>query len=44
MDIRWGVQGSLLMKQKKKEKNYAVFYFAGKRIFFYIYDVITWEK
>jgi hypothetical protein len=29
------------MKQKKKEKNYAVFYFTGKKIFFYIYDVIT---
>jgi len=39
-----GVKGQLLMKLKKKEKNYAVFYFAGKRFFFYIYDVITWEK
>jgi hypothetical protein len=35
-----------LVKLKKKEKNYAVFYyFAGKRnIFIYIYDVITWGK
>jgi hypothetical protein len=33
-----------LMKQKKKGRNCAVFCFAGKRIFFYIYDVITWEK
>jgi len=24
----------------KEEKSYDVFYFAGKRIFFYIYDVI----
>jgi hypothetical protein len=32
------------MKQKKKAKIYAVFCFAGKRFFFYIYDVITWEK
>jgi hypothetical protein len=40
-----GVYGfSSLMKQKKKAKNYAVFCFAGKRIFLYIYDVITWEK
>ena len=34
---------SPLMKRKKKWKNYAVFDFAGKRFFFYIYDVITWE-
>jgi hypothetical protein len=40
-----GVYGfSSLMKQKIKAKNYAVFCFAGKRFFFYIYDVITWEK
>jgi len=33
------------MKQKIKGKNYAVFCFARKRkIFFYLYDVITWEK
>ncbi len=32
-----------LMKQKKGEK-YAVFSFAGKRFFIYIYDVMTWEK
>ena len=32
------------MKYKKKEKSYAVFYFAGERFCFYIYDVITWEK
>ena len=37
-----GVYGfSSLMKQNKKAKNYAVFCFAGKRFFFYIYDVIT---
>jgi hypothetical protein len=35
---------SSIVKQKKKEKIYAVFYFTGKRFFFYIYDVITWEK
>jgi hypothetical protein len=29
------------MKQKQKGKNYAVFCFAGKRFFFYVYDVIT---
>jgi hypothetical protein len=34
---------SSLMKQNKKGKNCAVFCFAGKRFFFYIYDVITWE-
>jgi hypothetical protein len=28
---------SSLVKQKKKEKNYAVFYFTGKRIFFVLY-------
>ncbi len=32
------------MKQKIKGKNYAVFCFAGIRIFFYIYDVITWGE
>jgi hypothetical protein len=44
MHIR-GVYGfSSLMKQNKKAKIYAVFCFAGKRkLFFYIYDVITWE-
>jgi hypothetical protein len=37
MDIR-GVYGfSFLMKQKIKAKNYAVFYFAGKRFFFCIF-------
>ena len=42
---REGKGFSSLMKQKKKAKNYAVFCFAGKRnFFFYIYDVITWEK
>jgi len=33
-----------LMKRKMKGKKCAVFYFAGKRIFLYIYEVITWEK
>jgi len=32
---------SSLMKQKKKGENCAVFCFAGKRFFFYIYDVIV---
>jgi hypothetical protein len=33
------------VKQNKKEKNCAVFCFAGKRkIFFFIHEVITWEK
>ncbi len=33
-----------LMKEKKGE-NYSAFYFAGKRkIFFYVYQVFTWEK
>jgi hypothetical protein len=40
-----GVYGfSSLMKQNKKAKNCAVFCFAVKRFFLYIYDVITWEK
>jgi hypothetical protein len=30
-----------LWSKKKKEKNYAVFYFAGKRFFIYIYEVFT---
>jgi hypothetical protein len=29
------------MKSKKKGEKYAVFYFAGKIFFFYIYDVIS---
>jgi hypothetical protein len=44
MDIRGEYRFSSLVKQKKKEKNYAVFYFTGKRFFLYIYDVITWGK
>jgi hypothetical protein len=44
MDIRGVYRFSSLVKQKIKAKNYAVFYFAGKRFFFYIYDMITWEK
>jgi hypothetical protein len=44
MDIRGVYRFSSLVKQKIKGENYAVFCFAGKRIFFYIYDVITWEK
>jgi hypothetical protein len=44
MGIRGQYRFSSLVKQKKKEKNYAVLYFTGKRIFFYIYDVITWGK
>jgi hypothetical protein len=44
MDIRGVYRFSSLMKQKIKGKDYAVFRFAGKRFFFYIYDVITWGK
>ena len=33
---------SYLERQNKKAKNCAVFCFAG--IFFFIYEVITWEK
>jgi hypothetical protein len=44
MDIRRVYGFSSLMKQKIKAKNYAVFCFAGKSFFLYIYDVITWEK
>jgi hypothetical protein len=36
-----------LLKFKKRGKNYAVFYFAGKRIFYIniiIYEVFTLEK
>jgi hypothetical protein len=33
----------LALLRSKIAKNYAVFCFAGKRFFFYIYDVITWE-
>ena len=40
-DIRGEYRFSSLAKQNKKGKNYAVFCFAGKRFFFYIYDVIT---
>jgi len=32
------------MKLTKLEENYAFFYFAGKRIFFNIYDVIVKQK
>ncbi len=39
-----GVQGPLLMKEKKKGENYVVLYFTGKRFFFYIYDVIVKQK
>jgi hypothetical protein len=42
---REGRQGGCMViascEVKNKEKNYAVFYFAGKRFVFYIYDVIT---
>jgi len=42
--VLWSAQLEIafsLMKQKTKGKNCAVFCFAGKRFFFYIYDVIT---
>jgi len=44
MDTRGGYRLSSLVKQNKKAKICAVFCFAGKRIFFYIYDVITSRK
>ena len=45
MDIRGVYRFSSLVKQNKKAKFYAVFCFAGKRIFFFnIYDVITWGE
>jgi hypothetical protein len=37
MDIRGVYMFSSLVKQNKKAKNYAVFCFAGKRIFFILY-------
>ena len=37
MDIRGGCGFSSLMKLKKKGKNYAVFYFTGRRKIFFIY-------
>ena len=37
MDIKVGYRFSSLMIKKKKEKNYAVFYFAGKRQIFFLY-------
>jgi len=41
---RGGCGFSSLMKQKIKGKNCVVFCFAGKRkIYFFIYEVITWE-
>jgi hypothetical protein len=44
MHIRGVYRFSSLMKKKINVKNYAVFYFTGKRIFFfYIYDLITWK-
>ena len=43
MDIRGVYRFSSLLKQNKKAKIYAVFCFAEKDFFFYIYDVITWE-
>ena len=44
MDTRGEYRFSSLVKSKKKEKIYAVFYFAGKIFFFCIYDVITWGE
>jgi hypothetical protein len=43
--VRGSMGFSSLLKQKIKAKNCAVFCFAGKRkIFLFIYEVITWEK
>ncbi len=39
--VRGEYRFSSLVKQKKKEKIYAVFYFAGKRFFHYMHDVIV---
>ncbi len=44
VDIRGVYRFSSLVKQNKKAKNCAVFWFAGKRFFFNICEVITWEK
>ena len=44
MDTRGEYMFSSLMKQKKRGGNCAVFCFAGKRIFFFIYDVIVKQK
>jgi len=42
---RGGYRFMKLMKFKKKEKIYAVFYFAGKRkTFFYIYEIFTSQE
>jgi hypothetical protein len=41
MDIRGVYRFSSLVKQNKKGKIYAVFCFAGKRIFFLIFVMIT---
>jgi hypothetical protein len=44
LDMRNGYKGGCIgfsCEVKKKEENYAVFYFAGKRFFFYIYEVFT---
>jgi hypothetical protein len=42
MDIRGVYRFSSLVKQNKKAKICFVIHIAG--FFFYIYDVITWEK
>jgi hypothetical protein len=42
--VRGEYRFSSLMKLKKRGENYALFYFAEKRFFFDIYDVITWGK
>jgi hypothetical protein len=36
IDIRGEYRFSSLVKQKKKENNYAVFYFTGKRKLFFL--------
>jgi hypothetical protein len=41
--VRGEYRVSSLVKQKKKEKNYAVFYFTGRR-FFFIYDGLHEKK
>jgi hypothetical protein len=44
MDTRGEYMFSSLMKQKKKGEICFVIYIAGKRFFFFIYDVIVKQK
>jgi hypothetical protein len=44
MGIRGEYRFNSLVKLKNNEKNYALFYFAGREFFLYIYDVIVKQK